>query len=221
MRLFANILAIVLLVSGSFAQIPYPGEPNMQQPKKLSGHGKTYEIVEPDAWETILKKSEEFNATKVATLLDQAYRKKFHIRSYLPECTKRRTYEYDPTYTVQRDIYLYGRLLAKKGQKINPLSYGIYHPIMLLPIRNAREKDAASKVWEEYPNALVMVVQGGDEAFFQENFGKVASISIPLIQKLGIRCYPAFVSVNSKKKTLVIKEIPFKEYVRIYIGGDQ
>ena len=222
MRLLENILAVAILAGSLCAiDIPYPGDKNLKQPIKLSDHGKTYEIKEPDAWEEIVEKAKDFNATKIEKKLENIVKNRLKIDSGMPMCVKKREYIYDPSYIVPNDIYVYGRLIARKGEVINPLQYSNVHNIYLVPLRDKIERAATDNIIKHDPSALVMVAKGDIGKYGEKYFGNIAAYKTQLVEKMRIRCYPAI--IEPKGNVLKVTELPYKLYIKRFAnqGADK
>lgn len=104
---------------------------NLLFAKDLGVRGPVYEIAEENLLLVIQRKFQEMQQNDQWAKIQQSIQDKAAEQIKAPEAVKgltsakqSRRWSYDPTWTLSQPIYdLKGRLIAKEGQKINPLDF--------------------------------------------------------------------------------------------------
>lgn len=184
--------------------------------------GTLYPVMEPDLLTQIEQRLKAAQASgRIAAMQKELVRRtKARVMRPRPvaglgRAVKPRSWAYDPTITVERDIRDdRGRVIAARGQKINPLDH--------VPLRQSLVfldgDDLAQVAWalrETTPlNAKLILTNGSpfermkaaQRRFFFDQDGK-------LIAKFGIRAVPAVVEADGR--VLRVSEVPVPAARRI------
>ncbi len=181
------------------------------QAKDLGVHGHTFPIAEEDLLCYLKNKLGQLNPNEQVALeekLHQQYVKSIEnpVAHPLPAATSYRSYEFDPTITLSKDIYnQQGKILGAKGSQFNPLKM---LPLQqeLLFFDSTQEKQL--KWAKQHPLAKWILVKGNPlELEQQEKRAVYFDQSAYLVHKLGIQAIPATVSQKVGEWKLKVEEI--------------
>lgn len=178
----------------------------------LGVYGALFEIEEEDIQQVILNKLHKLEASgeieQHHQQIAERVRKKMNsprIIEGIKPTIKERSFIYDPTLVVKKDIHLPdGRLLHKKGKRVNPFDHMDLGQTLLFLDGDSEEQ----VTWAESFKGITkwILVKGrpfelekkqGHPIYFDQ-FGKIT-------KQLGIQQYPAF--VRQEGKVLRIKEV--------------
>jgi len=184
--------------------------------------GTVYPVMEPDLLTQIEQRLKAAEASgKIAAMQKELVRRtKARVMRPKPvagltRAVKARSWVYDPTITVEQDIRDdKGRVIAAKGQKINPLDH--------VPLRQSLVfldgDDLAQVAWALRAttplNAKLILTNGSPfermkaarRRFFFDQDGK-------LIARFGIRAVPAVVEADGR--VLKVSEVPVAQARRV------
>jgi|JI8StandDraft_2_1071088.scaffolds.fasta_scaffold22935_3 conjugal transfer pilus assembly protein TraW len=184
--------------------------------------GTVYPVMEPDLLTQIEQRLKTAEASGKIALMQQELVRRTKARvmrprpvSGLTRAVKARSWAYDPTITVEQDIRDdKGRVIAAKGQKINPLDH--------VPLRQSLVfldgDDPAQVAWAlrstTQVNAKLILTNGSpfermksaQRRFFFDQEGKLTA-------KFGIRAVPAVVEADGR--VLKVSEVPVPPAGRI------
>jgi conjugal transfer pilus assembly protein TraW len=182
----------------------------------LGTFGATFRIAEADLIEEIYKKLRDPESGGTMKTMQQGINEKIAERIKTPQPTegirhteKPRTFEYDPTIEVTRDLKDHkGRIFAKKGDRFNPLDrIRMTKPLLFIDGEDKDHLYWAGLRLRTYPTAKVILVRGSPlevkkklnrEIYFDQH-GHITS-------KLGITQVPAVVYQRPGEKVLTIRE---------------
>jgi len=129
---------------------------------------------------------------------------------------KPRTFTYDPTITVNRDIIGHkGNIIQKKGTKVNPLKMrGLSKPFIFFDGDDDLQVKWARGIRDQYPNVKLILIKGSPldkdlRSAVSDQQGRPAQLYFDqggtLTKKLGISQVPAI--VKQEGDLLLIKEV--------------
>lgn len=183
--LLALLLSAGVTLTSTYAAPPQQGYRQADKkptPKMTSGVtvgevkydtvGPVYEILEPDILDEIMAKLRQMEASGDFDRMNrenvEAARRKLDepdAIAGLRIARARRTWTFDPSITVNRDIVLPdGNLLAKKGDRISPLSMGQWTPWLFIDTRDSGQIATARKWLASHStpgNPGVVIAVGG------------------------------------------------------------
>lgn len=196
---------------------------NTAQAESLGVHGVIYPIEEVDPIQVIQKKlkSMEENGELKGRNLELQKKARASVERPKPapgitKATKNHVFYYDPTYTVKEDLYDHqGRILAKKGSKINPLETVSLSTSLIFfdgddneQLIWVKEKLAAQRSSKDtHSKSIKLILVKGTPLKLSEELG--VSVYFDqwgiLTKKLGIKHVPALITQDGQK--LKIEEI--------------
>lgn len=177
--------------------------------------GTVYPVMEPDLLTQIEQRLKAAEASgKIAamqkTLVQRTKARVMRPRPVagLVRAVKLRSWAYDPTITVEQDILDdKGRVIAAKGQRINPLDHVPLRQSLVFLDGDDPAQVAWALRWTTPLNAKLILTKGSpfermkaaQRRFFFDQEGK-------LIAKFGIRAVPAVVEADGR--VLKVSEVP-------------
>lgn len=194
----------------------YGGIKNPVKPIFCGREGKMYKITEPDMWEEIVKKAKEVNETYFYSLIRKSINKAFIVNNNLPYCKSFKIVKYEPIYTLQRNIYVNGRLLYKKGysfnilERLNQTMRSIKPLLYFGSLDNNVSKLIGIKLIKNYKNAIFLVLKGNLKKLAYQNPYKVAKANYNILNKFKITCNSTVAVLGNKYVYLI--EIPINRF---------
>ena len=194
----SNVIQIVILLGVSMNVIA----------KDLGKHGATFSIKEEDPIKYIknrLKALEESGELlkHQQLILEKTKTKLKHPKAVegIVNTTEEKVFYYDPAYILNEDLKDHqGKIIYKKGHKVNPLAEISFGPDMLF----INGEDEAQVTW---------AINYGREPFVNHSCSKTTSkiiltkgSPIDLEEKLGVKFY--FDQAGSITSKLGIKQVP-------------
>jgi len=213
------IILLSLFAKIVFAfNIIYGGVKNPQKPVFCGRDGHIYDITEPDMWQEIVQKAKDVNETFFANLMKKEFNKAFIADNQLPYCKKFKIVKYVPIYTLQRDLYVNGRLLYKKGYNFNILTrlnetMKPLKPLLYFgDLDNNVSKYIGLHLIKKYKHAIFAVLKGNVKQLAYKNPYKIAKASNLLLNKFKINCNSTIAILGNKYIYLI--EIPINNFKR-------
>jgi conjugal transfer pilus assembly protein TraW len=185
--------------------------------KDLGTHGALFDIKEISLLEIIQKKLAHLNASgdilKHQKIIQQRVQKTIEnppsVKG-LQKATSYRSYFYDPTIVVGSDIKdLKRNILAKKGQRVNPLETVSLKKDLLFIDGNDVKQVSWALNQKAQKNAKIILVAGKPldlMDFYHEKF--YVDQSGVLSQKFDLKAVPA--KISQRGLTLLVEEIPLE-----------
>ena len=176
----------------------------------LGVRGETWEIGEIDIIEAIhseLEKAEDdgrlavFNDNVKKQATDAFYNQK---SLGLKKAVSYRTWEFDPTITLQRDIKTHqGKVVAERGTKVNPLDYvPLARPLLFLDGTDEKQLD-----WGLSQEGMMILTAGAPLTLEKEHDRQMWFDQKGIMVKhFSIKAMPARVTQNGK--VLKVEEVP-------------
>jgi conjugal transfer pilus assembly protein TraW len=190
--------------------------------KDFGKYGVTMEVREEGFLAMVLRKLKTIDMAKVEEKMQKQVEARVHepvAVAGITRTTKARSYTFDPTYTLQEDIYLPdGNLLHAEGTKVNPLNHmDLNRKMLFIDARDVTQeewlkdqiknhnKDLRSKEEE-----LIVILVSGRPLELQDRLGKEIYFDQNgvLSSRFGIKQVPAL--VTQEEKLLRIEEIEIK-----------
>jgi conjugal transfer pilus assembly protein TraW len=198
------------------------------QAKNLGVWGPLFPIEEQDIREFIYQRLNEMEQNGEMTLLNKKFIKNVKEHALRPtpvagltvigntkkakETKETKTFYYDPTYILNRDIEDYeGNIIAKKGTIINPLDTITLHGVLFfLDADDKRQIKWALSNAKKYDYVRYILVKGNIKEAGKKLNDRIYFDQYGLITKqLGIKHIPCIVKQEGKK--LQIQEFVLKE----------
>lgn len=162
--------------------------------------GQTFPIVEPDLLATIEVKLQRLQANGDIDRMNAAFARHAETRVRRPKpvdgitpATEARTWAYDPTITIERDIQdQKGNYIARRGQTVNPLDFTAVHQALIFVDGDNKAEMAWATAQYSDLKAKIILVNGSPleemtarhRRFYFDQEGRLTG-------KLGIRHTPA------------------------------
>lgn len=180
--------------------------------------GKTYEIVEPDAYEEILEAVKKVNLEKYRKALRERIRQLAIVGDEfkLPYAKETKTRYYEPRYELPFEIKdEKGRIIYPKGFTFNPLQYmSLYGSFIFFDARNALHLNWLKK--GDYTKRLdVMLIAVRGDIIEAERVLKVPvyKATKSIIERFDVKRIPCIIRQNGKY--LEIMEVGERDVERI------
>lgn len=181
--------------------------------------GPTYEIAEPHLLAFIERRLRDMAASGELQRLEEearargidAVRHPVPVEGLSPTGT-RRTYYYDPSFTLERNLHdAEGRLMFAAGTRANPLEIvSLSRHLLFFDARDARQVTHAAALIARYGGRVKPILTGGAyldlmqrwrTPVYYDQFGL-------LTRRLGIRQVPALVSQEGLRLRIDELEVP-------------
>ncbi len=198
----------------------------------LGKHGASFEIKEEGFISMIQRKLKTVDVEEHNRIMLAKVEKKINEPEPLNNITKAqedRSWKYDPTYEVKDDIILpCGKLIARRGDKINPLEKMDFgRRLLIIDARDNKQvewlkdklyrsnilskKENQEALEVDHPQTPIedrVVLVGGSPIGLSEELGVPVYFDQngELVSKFGIRHVPAVASESKTEKVLEIKE---------------
>jgi conjugal transfer pilus assembly protein TraW len=187
--------------------------------RDLSGEfGQTWAVSEPDELALIKERVAKYDfAAEKARVLASGWKDAAAKAAKLPQSERGIDTLHDPSVVAIEDIRLPdGRLVAQKGQRINPLAQAMpWQSLRYIAFNASSEWEIEqAKAWlAKYPSAKVLVTSPPDTAdgfmALQQRIGARAFILQPLVaERLGIVATPALVWPQGLSLAVHVEPIP-------------
>jgi conjugal transfer pilus assembly protein TraW len=185
--------------------------------KDFGKAGSTFEIKEEGFLEMIYRKLKQLDLEKEQQKMQKIVVKKVETPNPvvgIEKATKNRSFTYDPTYTLEEDIYLPdGKVLHAKGTKINPLDQiSMTKRLVFIDARDGEQidwfKKQASRGNFRENDKLILVAGRPFEVSKELEREVYFDQHGQLTTKFGIKAVPAVVAQERKDdKVLQVSEI--------------
>jgi conjugal transfer pilus assembly protein TraW len=189
--------------------------PQIALAKDLGQYGQVFIIKEQDIIEYIKSKLSRLEASGELFQHQETITNKIKAQVRTPTSVigiitteKERTYYYDPTYEVTQDITdNVGRVIAKAGDKINPLDHiSLDYSLIFIDGDDKKQVDFAIQKNTEHDRTKIILIKGSPlDLQEQHNIWIYFDQHGYLVNKLGITQVPAIVIQD--KKQLKIQEV--------------
>jgi hypothetical protein len=184
-----NVISSVILVSSSYAL------------ENLGTFGKTYPILEEDILEKI--KREAIIPRFSSDYFEGILRRSLYVDYHVPNALRDRIREKKVVYTVPIDIVIDGKVIARKGERIDvlkrvkiPVTYIVVKDYQLPAFVDYAEKD----------NVTYLVVQGNIYELEKKYPGLRIYAAVPKVLKvLGIERVPSIVYQSGDRLIIIEK----------------
>jgi conjugal transfer pilus assembly protein TraW len=189
--------------------------------KDFGKAGSTFEVKEEGFLEMIYRKLRLLDIEKEQQKMQKTVVKKVETPNPVvgvEKATKNRSFTYDPTYTLEEDIYLPdGKVLHAKGTKINPLDQiSMTKRLVFIDARDGEQidwlkKQASSGNFRE--NDKLILVAGRPFEIGKELGREVYFDQLGLLTtKFGIKAVPAVVEQEKPEdRVLKVSEVGFED----------
>lgn len=172
--------------------------------------GPTYPIAEQNFLTMIEERLHAMEVSgKVARLMDEAAgRARTAVETPasvqgLVACVTPRTYYFDPSVTLSRNIFDgSGRLLFAAGTRKNPLDMvALPRPLLFFDARDARQRDKATALLKSHDMRLKLILTGGSYLGLMRQWRTPIYFDQQglLSQRLGLKQVPALVSQEGRR----------------------
>jgi len=181
----------------------------------LGSFGATYSIVEPDALEEIERRvsSIDWNKRFIEPLREQykIYRPSDVVS--LPNAKLDRTFETDPTYTIEYDIPDgKGGVVYPAGYTYNPLKY--FSLPNILVVINAEDEDQLGWLGEsgflDDPRTTLLITEGSANELTSQLKRPVYYLTLNLAKRLSVKSVPSVIKQTGS--VFRIKEVYVKKH---------
>jgi len=187
--------------------------------------GNTFPIKEPSLFATLAFQMLKVDWKNVDKNIAEDAKKKLHNMKYadLTLAQEDKLRLVDPTVIIQQDITaptLDGGtvILAKKGQKVNPLDYA--RPVTKMFFFDPSDEEQLQLALAEdkkHPNQIYLIAVGGDIADLAEKLNKPIFYAYDkIIKKLNVQHFPSLVGTKGKNiaiaEFVTINQKKFKEF---------
>lgn len=181
----------------------------------LGVYGEVFEIEEEDVLDFIYKKLSQIDQDKLDNLRNVFRYKCPKPVSGVTFLATKRTFTYDPSIVLSRDIYDHNHhVFAKSGDRINPLdTVRLSKQLVFIDGDDERQVNYAIKQIAEWVNIKLILTSGNPfdlEYKLQRLYGHEQSVFFDqngfLIRKIGITSVPAVVFQKSNEKVLTVVE---------------
>jgi conjugal transfer pilus assembly protein TraW len=172
--------------------------------------GPVYSITEPDLLKTILAKIQEKQRTgELSRLQEEAKQRSIHsIENPKPvpglsKTAKARTFYYDPSITVTRDVIdpTSGKLLVPASTRVNPLDYvSLSKKLFFFDARDKDQVKEAEDLIRRLGGRVKPILTGGSYMGLMRQWKRKVYFDQQgtLVKKFGIEHVPAIVSQEGK-----------------------
>ena len=172
--------------------------------------GPTYEITEPDLIEVIQSRLKRMENSGELGRKQNEYRdrviggiEKPNAASGISATQTPRTFYFDPTWTVDRDIRnAEGSLLFARGLKVNPLDHvSLSRKLVFFDGRDSRQVSLAQRSLEGPSGNGKLILVAGEPLKLMRSWKRPVFYDQggSLVRRLGIRQVPAIVSQDGKR----------------------
>ncbi len=172
--------------------------------ENLGVYGKVYPIEEKNILEEIQKKSKRVSFENFEKLL----RKSTTMNIDLPVAKRLRINYFSIIYTVPQDVYIEGKLIARKGEEINVLKKIQLHRIYV--VLNDYMIPGFTSFAKRYPNTVFLIAKGNvyDLDLRYPNL-RIYGALPRIVKALRVKAVPSIVYQHEDK--LVVVEVPWAE----------
>ncbi len=175
--------------------------------------GNTQQILEKSPKEDFETALKDFNATAKKKEFVDSIRNVATANIELKECDNNLTRIYSPGMTLTKNYYSPdGKIVAKKGQRINPLDntpVGTSMPqIVVIDGTKIKQIEYVGKRCSD--GKCVVFITRGNSFDIEEKYGiHTDPIPLPFLNVIGAKC--SLSVINAKNKQLEIQEVSLKE----------
>lgn len=211
-RVAALVIAGTCIAAAALLAGPQPS-----QAHDFGQLGATFPVIEPDLLATIEGRLRAAQASGEMDRVNAGFAERVAARARRPQpvaglttAEESRTWTYDPTITLDRDIRdQKGNLIGAAGQHINPLDFvGLHQQLVFVDGDDKDQLDWATKRFGDAQAKIIFVAGSPFEAiaarqrrFFFDQEGRLS-------QRFGIEHVPAVVSQAGR--VLQVAEVPLK-----------
>jgi hypothetical protein len=179
--------------------------------------GKTYNIVEPDAYEEILNAAKKVNFEKYKKALQKKVRELAVVNEFnLPYAKETKTRYYEPRFELPFDIKdANGRIIYPKGFTFNPLQYmSLYGSFIFFDARNAEHLHWLKNGGYTKRLDIMLIAVRGD-IIQAEKFLKVPvyKATKSMLERFDVKNIPSIIRQNGRY--LEITEVGIKDVEKI------
>ncbi|MCC6026860.1 MAG: hypothetical protein LM575_07830 [Caldimicrobium sp.] len=165
--------------------------------------GKTYEIIEPDAYEEILEAARKLNLEKYRKALQERIKQLAVIGDEfkLPYAKETKTRYYEPRYELPFDIKdEKGRIIYPKGFTFNPLQYmSLYGSFIFFDARNALHLNWLKKGgYTKRLDVMLIAVRGNIIEAEKVLKVPVYKATRSIIERFDVKRIPCIIRQNGK-----------------------
>jgi hypothetical protein len=180
--------------------------------------GKTYEIIEPDAYEEILEAAKKLNLEKYKRVLQERIKQLAVVGDEfkLPYAKETKTRYYEPRYELPFDIKdEKGRIIYPKGFTFNPLQYmSLYGSFIFFDARNALHLNWLKKGgYTKRLDVMLIAVRGNIIEAEKVLKVPVYKATRSIIERFDVKRIPCIIRQNGKY--LEITEVGEKDVEKI------
>lgn len=177
----------------------YEKEDIKKQPEDLGTYGKLYDIKEPNMWYKIKDSFAKVDMNKIQKKLEEARKRALIVKNNIPYCSSNNYRTYKPLYTVPETIIFEGKVIAKKGDVVNPLEHNhMKSPILIIDIDNPEHIKYKKEMEKKYKNNILILAGKGDIGkYYQENNELVYKVPAVFTDKIKINCLPTLVKQDN------------------------
>jgi hypothetical protein len=185
----------------------------------IAEFGRTYDIVEPDAYEEVLEAAKNANVKfeRYKKALQEKIKKFFVVEEFnIPYARETMTRYYEPRYELPFDIRdERGRIIYPKGFTFNPLEYmNLYGEFIFFDARNASHLHWLKKGGYAGRIDVMLIATAGNirdaEKFLK---ARVYRATKSMIERFDVKRIPCIIRQNGKY--LEITEVGFKDVEKV------
>lgn len=195
-NLFPMLLILILSIIANFSF----GLEN------LGVYGKVYPIEEKNILEEIQKKLKRISFKDFD--FEKLLRKSATMNIDLPVAKRLKTNYFSIIYAVPQDVYIEGKLIARKGERINVLKKIQLHRIYV--VLNDYMIPGFTSFAKRYPNTVFLIAKGNvyDLNLRYPNL-RIYGALPRIVKALRVKAVPSIVYQHEDK--LVVVEVPWAE----------
>jgi hypothetical protein len=179
--------------------------------------GRTYDIVEPDAYEEVLKAVKKVKLEKYKKVLQERIKKFMVVEEFnIPYAKETNTRYYEPRYELPFDIKdAKGRVIYPRGFTFNPLQYmNLYGSFIFFDARNALHLQWLKKGGYAGRMDVMLIATAGNI----RDAGKFLKAQVyrgtkSMLERFDVKRIPCIVRQNGKH--LEITEVGIKDVEKI------
>jgi hypothetical protein len=185
--------------------------------KEFSQLGRTYDVVEPDAYEEILNAVKRVDVEKYKKMLQERIRKYAVVDEFkIPYAKETQTRYFEPRYELPFDIVdANGRVIYPKGFTFNPLQYmTLYETVVFFDARNALhlnwlKKGGLTERWD----VMFIAVRGNVVEASRVLKVPVYRATKEILERFDVKKIPCI--IKQKGGQLEITEVGMKDVERL------